>query len=105
MTVPYLDLPGVINMDILEYLVCSEFHASQFLTEVAMSVRVPRSIVSIEEGVIFRYRETRDELDRRLSAETVMHNRIRTMVSKRMQANLILSSHLHTLRCRAAAYW
>ena len=106
MTVPYLNLPSVINMDILQYLVFDEFHMSQLLREVAIQVQVPRSIVSIQEGsVSFKYRQARDELHIRLRAETVLHNRIRARVSELMQANLLSASHNSILRRRAMPYF
>ena len=104
-TVPYINLPAVINSEILRYLVCDEFQASELLSEVAMLVQIPRSIVSIQEGISFRYRQTRDELRLRLRAETVLHDRIRARVSELMRANLVLSSHISILRTRAALYF
>ena len=104
MTLPYTNLPASIITDILRYLVCDEFMVLQYMNEVAVRVQAPRSIVCLQEGTRFQYRQVRDELRRRLRQESVLHNNIRGMVSDLMRRNLLLASHIHILRSRALRY-
>ena len=104
MTLPYMNLPASIITNILSYLVCDEFMVLQYMSEVAVRVQVPRSIVCLQEGTRFQHRQARNELRSRLRQESMLHNNIRAIVSDCMRRNLILASHIHILRSRALRY-
>ena len=101
MTLPYMNL---IIIDVLSYLVCDELMVLQYMSEVAVRVQVPRSIVCLQEGTRFQHRQAKNELRSRLRQESMLHNNIRAMVSDCMRRNLILASHIHILRSRALRY-
>ena len=102
MTIPYIGLPATVLGDIYKFIVIDELAILQHIHEVAVDLSVPRSIAVVEgNSVTFRYRQTRDAVIERLRSESLLHNLIRTWISRLVEANLLSSSQIHVLKRRA----